>query len=66
MGWIIDFERCTKLGYDAIELNLSADRQLYWELYGWDCDSILVMNPDRIKMVQIRENYNDYNEKQIA
>lgn len=50
IGWIIDFERCIKLGYDAIELNISKSHELYWELYGWDCDSILVMNPDKIKM----------------
>lgn len=48
---VIDFERCIKLGYDTIELNISAAHELYWELYGWDCDSILVMNPDKIKMV---------------
>lgn len=48
----IDFEECVKMGYDAIELVLSADRQLYWDLYGWDCDSIIVMNPDKIKVCE--------------
>lgn len=43
----IDFESMRyDLGVDAIELVLSNDRRLYWAMYGWDCDSILVMNPD--------------------
>ncbi len=46
-----DFERMMKDGWDAIELHLSSTRRnrdydgLYWRLYSWDCDSILIMNP---------------------
>ena len=40
----LDFEKLMET-YDAIELDLSADFELYWRLYGWDCDSILIMNP---------------------
>ena len=52
----IDFEKA-KDDYDAIELHLSeeeierGERSLYWELYGWDCDSILIMNPDVIRPI---------------
>ena len=43
--------------YDAIELHLSDEvtddylESLYFKLYGWDCDSILIMNPDIIRGV---------------
>ncbi|MFR3519297.1 MAG: hypothetical protein ACLTT4_12785 [Coprobacillus cateniformis] len=42
---MLDFEEL-KRQYDAIEVNISNDYGLYWKLYGWDCDSILVMNSD--------------------
>lgn len=51
-GWALpDFEKAYYLGIDAIELHLSEDESpdgmngLYWLLYGWDCDSILILNP---------------------
>ena len=51
-----DFEKILSDGWDAIELHLSEEDRtgvgylegLYWKLYGWDCDSILVMNPEVI------------------
>lgn len=49
----LDFETLESSGVDAVEVNLSADRNLYYELYGWDCDSILIMNPEII--VPIKE-----------
>ena len=52
----LDFEALMGQGYDAIELHFSKEDRsgcgfmegLYWALYGWDCDSILIMNPDVI------------------
>ena len=43
----LDFEKLSKQ-YDAIEVLISEDERLYELLYGWDCDSILVMNPNVI------------------
>lgn len=42
-----DFEKLTKDGYDAIEVYVNTNR-IYMSLYGWDCDSLLVLNPDCI------------------
>lgn len=47
----LDFEKL-KQSYDAIEVNISNDKQLYWKLYGWDCDSILILNKNVIQIVE--------------
>ncbi len=51
MWSMIDYEELAKK-YDALEVLISEDRELYFNLYGWDCDSIVIMNPDII----IKEN----------
>ena len=43
--WCLDFEQLRKDGWDAVEVEIG---RLYWQLYGWDCDSILIMNPEVI------------------
>lgn len=51
--YCIDFEKAAE-NWDAIELHLSEEicddylESLYFRLYGWDCDSILIMNPEII------------------
>ena len=50
-SWInLDFEKI-KEEYDAIEVLISEDRRLYWDLYGWDCDSLLVLNKEVIEQI---------------
>ena len=49
---LLDFEKILSSGVDAIQVNMSNDPARGWDnglynaLYGWDCDSILVMNKD--------------------
>ena len=42
---LLDFEKLEET-YDAVEVSISSDFDLYYKLYGWDCDSIVIMNPD--------------------
>ena len=46
----LDFEKI-KEEYDAIEVLISSDHQLYYDLYGWDCDSLLVLNKECIEEI---------------
>lgn len=43
----IDFEALSN-DYDVIKFNYDKNPSLYWDLYGWDCDSILVLNKEVI------------------
>lgn len=47
--YIIDFEECVKRGIDAIELR-DIEKGLYYPLYGWDCECILILNPDIVEV----------------
>lgn len=49
----IDFEALKKQGIDAVELEWyeaanSGKDNMYMYMYGWDCDSIVVLNPDAV------------------
>lgn len=46
-----DFEKLIELGYDAVEVSISSDWRLYDGMYGWDCDSIAILNPDVVEVV---------------
>lgn len=41
--YYLDFKKLLDNGYDAIEVSINVET--YNALYGWDVDSILVMNP---------------------
>lgn len=51
-SYLPDFEKMLADGVDAIEYTLSNDWRLYDELYGWDCDCILILNPDVIREIK--------------
>lgn len=51
-SWVCpDFEKLVNEGVDAIDFVLSDDWDMYMLLYGWDCDSILIMNPKIIQEI---------------
>lgn len=46
----LDFEKMSKL-FDGIEVFAGSDRELYFDFYGWDCDSIVIFNLDCVEAV---------------
>lgn len=54
--YYIDFEDCIKRGIDAIEIIDIGE--VYWSLYGWDVNCILILNPDII-VTEERRSAND-------
>lgn len=47
----LDFEAMERDGWVGLEINLSEYGPLYWLLYGWDCDSIVVFSPNQIELI---------------
>ena len=59
--FFIDFEKALEQGIDGIEISITKCPELYWALYGWDCDSIFIMNkavilPDKAVLKQEKVN----------
>ena len=48
--YYLDFEKIVANGYDAIQVIITAET--YWSLYGWDCDTLLVLNPDSVMEIE--------------
>lgn len=46
----IDYEKLIEMGIDAVQVCLDKS-EVYFLMYGWDCDSIVVLNPNVIKEV---------------
>ena len=50
----LDFEKLSNL-FDAIEINAGSDRELYFNFYGWDCDSIVIFNLNCVEYAKEKE-----------
>lgn len=50
-----DYETLAK-EYDAIEFHFSESYDTYFPMYGWDCDSIVILNPDIVNTKKVRHS----------
>lgn len=54
--YFIDFEKCLNEGISAIELcfyglEYTTQGNLHYALYGWDCDSIVILDPNCVEEI---------------
>lgn len=67
----IDFEKLKDLGYSAVHLTWEGQRDTRWsdgmgmDLYGWDVESTLLLNPEAIEFPKIYINIWGRNKKNI-
>jgi hypothetical protein len=47
----LDFEKMIADGYVGMEIRISDYFRIYDELYGWDCDSIIIFYEDEIEII---------------
>ncbi|MDD5513415.1 MAG: hypothetical protein PHD09_06580 [Candidatus Omnitrophica bacterium] len=57
MFWAIDFEKMVEQGIEGIHLTVKGQAKTRWtnpkNLYGWDCETVLIMNEKCINSVEI-------------
>lgn len=61
----LDFEELRK-EYDAVEVLISEDDELYNQMFCWDCDSIVILNKEIVEEIDSSENYNKIGGEQKA
>lgn len=59
MGYcFVSFEALEACGFDGVHLTDKGERETRWtrprNLYGWDCESVLVMNKDSIHLTSLK------------
>ena len=50
---LLDFEKMVKMGIDAIEVSITDFPEAYNLFYGWDCDSIVILNKDIVVVEKV-------------
>lgn len=46
----LDFEKLLSMGIDGVEITINGFT--YYDFYGWDCDSIVVLNPNCVEVIE--------------
>lgn len=52
LPWFPDYSKVAE-EYDGVQVNISSDSSLYYWMYGWDVDSIVVWNKDVIVPIEV-------------
>lgn len=51
LKYLLDFEKIAT-DYDALYVEINGSNSLYWDIYGWDVDTLCIFNPNVIKSIE--------------